>query len=203
MKTNLPLSCFLTLFISTAAGAADLDTLITGCNDCHGKDGISTDEDIPIIAGQSYVVLEDALIAFGENSQPCKESEYRHGDTSRAATTMCEIAGGLSGDDIEAISEHYSDLPFVAVKQDFDADLASKGAAIHERYCEKCHSEGGSLAEDDAGILAGQWTAYLRSSIDEFMNGERPMSKAMGKKMKRVEEGGLEALLHYYASEGQ
>ena len=203
MKSHLPLSCFLALFITTVAGAADLGSLITDCNDCHGKDGVSTEKDIPIIAGQSYVVLEDALLAFADDSQPCKESEYRHGDTSRAAVTMCEISARLGEDEIEAVSEHYAELPFVAATQSFDEAMVSRGATVHDRNCEKCHSEGGSLADDDAGILAGQWTPYLRSAFDEFMSEERAMSKKMAEKMKRVKQEDFEALLHFYASEAQ
>jgi len=203
MKIKLPVFSILALLVTTVAGAADLDSLISDCNDCHGKDGVSTEKDIPIIAGQSYVVLEDALLAFADDSQPCKESEYRHGDTSRAAITMCEIAAGLGEDNIEAISEHYAELPFVAATQSFDEAMVSRGATVHDRNCEKCHSEGGSLADDDAGILAGQWTPYLRSAIDEFMSEERAMSKKMAEKMKRVKAEDFEALLHFYASEAQ
>ena len=203
MKIAAPISFFLTLLMLGAASASDIDTLISDCDDCHGKDGISRDDDIPIIAGQSYIVLEDALIAFAADEQPCKESEYRHGDLSRAAITMCKIAAGLSDENIEALSEHYANLPFVAAEQGFDAALADRGATIHERNCEKCHSEGGSLADDDAGILAGQWTPYLRASIDEYLSGERVMSKKMAEKMERVKKEDFDALLHFYANGSQ
>ena len=203
MKKRLLLLNVLTFFVATAVNALDIDSLIADCDDCHGNDGISTHKDIPIIAGQSYVVLEDALLAFADNSQPCKESEYRHGDTGRAAVTMCEIASKLSADDIEAISEHYADLPFISANQTFDETQVARGAEVHDRNCEKCHSAAGSLADDDAGILAGQWTPYLRSAIDQFMSKERSMSKKMTARMKRVKEEDFEALLHFYASKGQ
>jgi len=203
MKIRFPVSSILALLMTTVAGAADLDSLIADCNDCHGKDGVSTEKDIPIIAGQSYVVLEDALLVFADDSRPCKESEYRHGDTSRAAVTMCALAARLSEVEIESISEHYAELPFLAATQSFDEALVSRGATVHDRNCEKCHSEGGSLADDDAGILAGQWTPYLRSAIEEFMSEERAMSKKMAEKMKRVKAEDFEALLHFYASEAQ
>ncbi|NOR40792.1 MAG: cytochrome c-553 [Gammaproteobacteria bacterium] len=203
MKIAPTISILLALLMIGVASASDFDTLISDCDDCHGKDGISTDDDIPIIAGQSYIVLEDALIAFSADEQPCKESEYRHGDTSRAAITMCSIAAELSDEDIEALSEHYENLSFVAAEQGFDSALADKGATIHERNCEKCHSEGGSLADDDAGILAGQWTPYLRSAFDQYISGERSMSKKMAEKMERVKPEDFDALLHFYASGSQ
>jgi sulfide dehydrogenase cytochrome subunit len=203
MKIALPISLLLSLLMYNATSASGIDALISDCNDCHGNNGISTDNDVPIIAGQSYVVLEDALIAFAADSQPCKESEYRHGDTSRAAVTMCNLAAELGDEQIEALSEYYESLPFVAAEQEFDTDLASRGAKIHERNCEKCHSEGGSLADDDAGILAGQWTPYLRTSIDEYLSGERAMSKKMAEKMERVKTEDFDALLHFYAAGSQ
>ncbi|VAW39448.1 hypothetical protein MNBD_GAMMA01-2307 [hydrothermal vent metagenome] len=188
------------LLFSHAVLAVDIQDIIADCNDCHGKNGLSVENDIPIIAGQSYLILEDALIAYAAKERPCIDSKYRHGDINRTAITMCEVASKLTKNEIEAISEHYETLPFVAIKQDFDAALVTRGAAVHKRNCEKCHSEGGSLADDDAGILAGQWTAYLRTAIKEYLEGERAMSDKMADKMKLVKPEDFEALLSFYAS---
>ena len=191
------------LLLVTSTYAADIDTLITDCNDCHGQNGLSTDSDIPIIAGQAYIVLEDALNAYAAKERPCVESKYRHGDTNRPDTNMCEVAASLTVKEIEAISEYYEALPFKGVVQDFDPALAEVGAKIHQRNCDKCHSEGGSLADDEAGLLAGQWTKYLRTSIEDYQSGERPMTKKMAEKMKRMSPEDFEALLHFYASQVQ
>ncbi|MBL4659716.1 MAG: hypothetical protein JKY19_05120, partial [Alcanivoracaceae bacterium] len=137
------------------------------------------------------------------NERICKESVYRHGNTSRPATTMCKIASELSEDDIAALSEHYEDLSFVGVKQDFDSILVKKGVAIHKRHCEKCHSEGGSIADDDAGLLAGQWTPYLRLAIENLLAEKRPMADKMSVKMKLLDDEDFEALLSFYASKAQ
>lgn len=203
MKSISRVLWVLFLLIAASSHAADTETLITDCNDCHGQDGLSTDSDIPIIAGQAYVVLEDALNAYAAKERICIESKYRHGNTERPATTMCDVAANLGAEEIEALSEHYESLPFKGVVQDFDAALAKTGAKIHQRNCDKCHSEGGSLADDEAGLLAGQWTEYLRASIEDYQSGDRPMTKKMAEKMRRMSTEDFEALLHFYASQVQ
>jgi cytochrome c553 len=71
--------------------------------------------------------------------------------------------------------------------------------------CEKCHEDGGRLGEDDAGILAGQWTPYLRWSMDDYISDKREMTKKMRKKVTKLLEehgdAGVEQLLHFYASQ--
>ena len=54
--------------------------------------------DVPTIAGLAPIVHEDALYIYADEARPCAESEYRQGDTSRPATTMCAIAAELSED---------------------------------------------------------------------------------------------------------
>jgi sulfide dehydrogenase cytochrome subunit len=71
---------------------------------------------------------------------------------------------------------------------------------IHDRQCEKCHEDGGASAADDAGILAGQWTPYLRQVFEHYSAGERDMPKKMEPKYEKLDAAELEALLHYYAS---
>jgi sulfide dehydrogenase cytochrome subunit len=190
---------FLGLLLTTIS-SADINDIADQCADCHGKNGLSTESDIPILAGQSEILIEDALLAFSENQRPCKDSEYRHGDTNRALTNMCEIAKKLSEDQMIELSKHFSAIKFVGVTQKFNLDLVEKGATIHERNCEKCHSEGGSYADDDAGILAGQWTPYLRTSIKNFLSKQRPMADKMSVKINRLNPEDFEALFSFFAS---
>ena len=193
----------LCISLTSMVSFAEISEIINQCNDCHGKEGLSSESDIPIIAGQSVYLIEDALLAFAEKERPCKLSEYRHGDRSRQKISMCDIAKKLSDDEKTELSQHYGDLPFVGVKQDYDSTFIEKGATIHERHCEKCHSQGGTLADDDAGILAGQWTPYLRSSIKKFLAQQRPMADKMAKKINRLKPEDFEALFSFYASNKQ
>jgi len=171
-----------TLFISLVSsiilicsGAANASTpdFISECMDCHGLKGVSLESDMPTIAGISATFIEETFAAYKYDMRNTVESKYRLGDTSRPATDMKKIANKLTEEQVIEAAEYFSKLPFVAAKQDFDADLAKKGEKIHIRKCEKCHENGGSGAEEDAAILAGQWMPYLRSVFTHILDESR------------------------------
>lgn len=187
--------------MAAPAMSADLDTLIESCDGCHGTDGVSQWNDMPTIAGIDPFVHSDALWAYQDEARPCASSAYRQGDTSRPETTMCEVVADLSDDDIEAIADHYAALPFVPAEQAFDAALAEKGMAIHEAECGRCHSDGGSNAEDEASILAGQWMGYLETTFAQYADGSRDQPEKMKEKLSPLSADDVTALIHYYASQ--
>ena len=98
------------------------------------------------------------------------------------------------------IAEHLSKEPFIPAKQEFDAVKARSGEKLHKRMCEKCHEYGGSSPDDDNGILAGQWTQYIRHQMEEFETGRRTMVKKMKNKFVKLDQNDIEALVQYYAS---
>ena len=170
------------------------------CADCHGKDGASTEADVPILGGQSAQYLSDALDDYREKKRPCPQSKYRSGDKNRPATDMCRIAKELDPKDSAEIAKTLSGKPFVRAKQAFDAAKAAMGKKVHDVRCEKCHAEGGSSKADDSGILAGQWTKYLEGAFKEISDGTRPVPKKMKPKFDELTPAEKEALLQYYAS---
>ena len=191
----------LLLAFGSFAAAQDLGATIENCNNCHGVDGVSQWDDMPTIAGMDAFTHSDALFVYRDEERACAESKYRMGDTSKAPTTMCAVTAEMSDDDIEAVADHFAALPFVAATQEFDAALAQTGAEIHKNECDRFHSEGGSSAEDEAGIIAGQWMGYLRVAFAQYASGERPQDKKMQEKMDPLSADDIEALLHYYASQ--
>ena len=201
MKASKYLFFAAMIAFSSAASAADIDAMMEGCDGCHGDNGVSQSSDIPTIAGIDAFGHADQLFMFRDEERPCSESEYRQGDTSRAATTMCALTADLSDDDIEALGDAYSALPFVAAVQDFDTALAESGAAIHEKECDKCHSDGGANVDDEASILAGQWIGYLEDTFAQYASGDRPQDKKMKEKMDALSADDVKALIHYYASQ--
>lgn len=171
------------------------------CADCHGKEGLSTESDVPTIAGVSEQYLLDAMAAYRDKTRPCPESKFRAGDTKRAKTTMCKIAAELSAPDTAKIAKKFAGMKFAPAKQPFDAAKAATGKKVHGASCEKCHSEGGSLAEDDAGILAGQWMDYMKMTFDAYEKGTREQPEKMKVKFDPLKPEEMDALLHYYASQ--
>jgi sulfide dehydrogenase cytochrome subunit len=184
----------------TDVAAADIATLTGPCEDCHGKDGVSQDPKIPTIAGNSSTFLVYALEAFRDKSWPCEDVKYQAGAHKGETSNMCTAVEKLSDDDIGSIADYYADKPFVRAKQSFDPELAKRGKGIHELHCEKCHEDGGSSTDDDAGILAGQWTPYLEEQFKEYSSGKRPMPEKMKPKYEGLSGDDIKALLQYYAS---
>jgi len=182
-------------------GVADLNATMDDCNGCHGDKGVSQWSDVPTIAGLAEFVHVDALFVFQDGDRPCAESEYRQGDSSRSATTMCEVAAGLSEDEIEAIAAAYASLPYVKARQDFDSGRAAAGQTIHEQQCDRCHANAGMDPDDEAGMLGGQWMGYLRSTFAEYAAGERDQLDKMKAKMDLLSGDDIENLIHFYGSQ--
>ncbi len=196
--------CFFTVLLPFFAGvspASELESVVENCNGCHGDDGVSQWSDVPTIAGMPEYVHADSLYFFRDNERPCSESKYRQGDTSRPATTMCAVVADLSDDTIDEIAAYYFGLPFVAAQQEFDAALAATGKGVHDAKCDKCHSDGGSNPDDEAGILAGQWMGYLEATFAEYKSHDRDQPKSMKEAIDALSDAEVKALVHYYASQ--
>jgi cytochrome subunit of sulfide dehydrogenase len=196
---RFPALAIFSLVLPLAAVAAP--ELAAECNDCHGDNGVSRWDDVPTIAGVDAFSGSEALYAYRDKARPCTKSEWRQGDTSRPASDMCAETADLSDDDIEALAEHYAGLEFIPAKQEFDAALAAKGMEIHAASCDRCHSEGGSNPEDEAGILAGQWMGYLKTAFSEYRSGEREQLDKMKEEIDKLSDDDVSALVNYYASQ--
>jgi len=189
LKSTL-LICSLALSGGALAGAS-ATMLADTCAGCHGTDGVSYGPATPTIAGASSEYIIEMMTAYKNAEAP--------------STIMTRIAKGYTGEQIALMAGYFAKQKFVGMEQSFDADKAAKGAKLHDKYCEKCHAEGGSSAEDDSGILAGQWTPYLAYTMEDFLSGSREMPKKMKKKMKKMlkkkGDGSIDLLLNYYASQ--
>lgn len=184
------------------AAAAEVPTAVDEtCSSCHGTDGISDDEKIPSIAGASSFFLENQLLVYAEEARPCAAAEFKDADDV-AAADHCALAAELSEDTVLELADYYASQTFSPADQPVDQGLAETGSSIHERSCDKCHSEGGSLALDDAGILAGQWKPYLIEQMKHFQAGERWQPEKMQPKMEELSDDDIKALAEYYAGQG-
>ena len=190
----------MTCALSGPVTGADIDELLVQCEDCHGPAGVSADSDVPTIAGQDAMYIEKTLRTFQVWGRPCIKSSYRHGDTTRPRTDMCQVAEGLTNEDIKALSAHFSALPFQAAKQDFDADLAASGAVLHQQHCERCHEQGGTVA-NRSPRLAGQWQPYLKTALKFVPTGEHLVPPPMESGVTDLGQGDIDALMNYYASQ--
>lgn len=177
------------LFVVTA-NAENLESISEKCDSCHGKNGNSIKPNIPSIGGMSYVYLVSTL------------QDYQ--DNTRQSKLMNPYVAGLSRRNLELLAEFYSEQTFYPAKQEFDKNRIDSGKMLHIKYCEKCHEDSGRSVENNNGILAAQWTPYLRTAIDRYLNAQRETASKMKSKLEKLikqdGQSGIEDLLHYYAS---
>ncbi len=190
------LSGILALTLAPGANADDgasAAMLSNTCAGCHGTNGVSVGPASPTIAGMDPIIFVETMEGF-------KTDEIY-------STIMGRIAKGYETAEFEKMAGFFKGQEFVAAKQSFDKAEVKKGAKLHDKYCEKCHAEGGKITPDEEEyyILAGQWTPYLQYSMADFLAGTHPMPKKMKKKVdKMMEKDGdknLAALFAYYASQ--
>ena len=173
-------------------GGPSAEALAYTCAGCHGTNGQSNGPASPSLAGMSQSVMVETMQGFKSGDIP--------------STIMGRIAKGYTDEQFEKMGTFFASQKFTSAKQSSDAALAKKGAKLHDKYCEKCHSDGGSVTaavEDEVGVLSGQWKPYLHYSLNDFVSGARPMPKKMKKKLdtmhKKEGDAGIKALLEFYA----
>lgn len=171
---------------------ASTQMLAYTCTGCHGAKGVSAGPSIPTLSGLSAAYFVDIMEQFQSDKTP--------------STIMGRIAKGYSEDEILQLAEYFSSQTFVAAKgQASDETMAEKGEQLHDKYCERCHTEYGTLGGDDSGFLKGQWKYYLKSQLMDFHSGARKAPRKMTKQIKRMyrKEGdaGFEALVEFYSQQ--
>lgn len=197
MKCNICRRVLLLLYGSMLyAGLALAETptaemLANACAGCHGTFGSSVGPASPTIAGISHDYFIESMEAYKKGERP--------------ATIMDRIAKGYTDEEIKLMAGYFSKQPFVRMTQEYDPKKAEQGKKLHKKYCEKCHEDNGRSPKDDAGILAGQWATYMRYNMADFASGSRPMEKKMAKKLEELQKAqgdkGVDALIHFYASQ--
>lgn len=166
------------------------------CAGCHGTDGKSVGPAIPNLAGISPSYFNDSMVGF-----KALDKKMNHAEDARPATIMHRIAKGYTDEQIEVMGEYFAALPVYKADVPHDAAKAAAGEKLYDKRCSKCHDESGSLPDDDAGILAGQWLPWLEYSIADFQNGHREQPKKMKKALKKLSDAEIEAVLNYFASQ--
>ena len=189
------------LALAAAAHAADGVQVYEQCAACHGKNGASTESAIPIIGGYSSKYILESLRAFKKKIRACSETQFPSGPKKGTKTDMCRIANDLNDADAEAVARHLAAQRFVRAKQPFDAAKAKRGEPVYKLRCQKCHEDNGAAADEDNGILAGQWMGYVRDQLVAFRTGKRPIDDKMKQRLDRVNKEEEEFLVHFFASQ--
>jgi sulfide dehydrogenase cytochrome subunit len=169
------------------SAAPTASMLADTCVGCHGTDGASAGPATPNIAGLSETYFTDTMLAF-------KSGE-------RASTVMGRIAKGYPEEEIKLMAGYFAGKPRAITGQKLDPAKVVAGEKLYAKNCSKCHDEYGALADDDAGIMASQWLPYLTYTMADFKAGTTEMPKKMKKKVDKLSDAELEALLQFFASQ--
>ena len=159
------------------------------CAACHGADGRSDMQGVPLLAGQPSFYAITQLFLFREGR--------------RKNEAMTAIAKPMTDDDLRGFSDFIGTLPPVpppAAAAPPDAARMSRGQALATQHkCVFCHG-----ADLDGGQqvarIAGQKEDYLRMALHGFKQGQRPgYSMAMTEAVSQVTLEELDILAYYAA----
>ncbi len=203
--TSAALKTLLAVAIAfTGVGAsAKAPEFASACVSCHGDNGLSSEGTLPIIAGASGFFIENQILQFQEKTRPCVADYFKAKKEGVKAADHCVLVAEMPEATVKKVAEYYAAQPHKNAEQAVDGKLAAQGKKIHEQRCDKCHSDGGGLAMDDAGILAGQWKPYLVSTMTDYKADKRWQDEKMKKEMKKLSDDDIKALAEFYASQSK
>jgi sulfide dehydrogenase cytochrome subunit len=185
---TLLLSGLLVVGMTSADGVRSPSMLANTCAGCHGTNGASAGDIMPIIGGLEKEYLYAAL------------SEYKSGE--RDSTIMGRIAKGYSDNELKAIASFMARQPWVSNPIKGNGSLAKMGRKIHDKQCKTCHEEGGRVQEDEAPRLAGQWPAFTLMYLKDCRSkGKRCQPRKMGTRVMKLSDDELEAMAEFYSSQ--
>jgi len=155
------------------------------CAACHGPDGNSVNPQVPSIAGQPRLFVENQLILFRE--------ELRKSDQ------MLPVVKGLKDAEIVKLAEHFSKLPAKAMETGAtDKALMRRGVQkAKELRCGICHLPD-YRGQNQIPRLAGQREAYLEAEMRAYRDGKRTGGDTiMAATLYGVADADIRALAHY------
>ena len=190
-RTSRFLYCLAGLLLTAAA--PDAEACLEKCFECHGADGMGkADPMYPVIAGMPAAHIEEAIYSYIDGARQCI-MEPR----------MCATVASLTETQVSEAADYFSSQVRDYNLEDFDAELAAKGAVLHDRHCGACHLP--PHDEDVAyaiGIpLHGQRPDYIRYAIRAYFGGKRePLLDTMAHEIQQLDDSDFEALVNYYSS---
>jgi cytochrome c553 len=153
--------------IGDSSAAAGGVSAIERCARCHGADGMGRAGAFPVLAGQRFEYLVNALVAY-------KAGQRHSGMMKPEADSLDDAARN-------AVAAHFSGLP----RSSSSTSSNARGAAIATEgigsrqvpACAECHDPAGSDPQPAYPILAGQRADFLFEQLRWFAEGRRGGSK--------------------------
>ena len=155
--------------------SADFVGMVKMCESCHGKDGISVDPEVPIIAGFSYEGFLNTIDVFRHNERIAL-SYQRSGEPE---TVMNDIAHSLTDKDAEALADYFSNRPFISAPQEADEEQAIRYLV---KYASKAEKSSHHMREITQSLIQNQGNDGEEKSNDQQ---PEPTDDPMGRTLIR------------------
>jgi len=174
------------LWVGSPVWAQDISARLMACAACHGADGNSLLPNIPSLAGQPKVFVENQLVIIREGL--------------REIPAMKGLLDGVSDAEITAMAVHFSRLPARSASTPGDPALMAQGKVLAEGMrCGICHLPD-YRGREQMPRLAGQREDYLLTSMLQFKNNQAiGRDTIMAASLYGVSDNDLKALAHFLA----
>jgi cytochrome c553 len=174
------------LWAGSPVWAQDISARLMACAACHGADGNSQLPNIPSLAGQPKVFLENQLVIIREGL--------------REIPQMKGLLDGVSDAEITAMAVHFARLPARVSLPPGDPVLMAQGKALAEGMrCGICHLPD-YRGREQMPRLAAQREDYLLYSMLQFKNNQATgRDTIMAASLYGISDGDLKALAHFLA----
>jgi cytochrome c553 len=77
------------------------------CESCHGQDGQSTRDEVPVIAGKPAAEIVAALEAFYYFERHCPKVDYENAEGAIESRSMCDITNELNQQEALALARYF------------------------------------------------------------------------------------------------
>ncbi|MBS4037500.1 MAG: c-type cytochrome [Hydrogenophaga sp.] len=164
----------------------ELQGRLQACAACHGAGGQSVLTDIPSLAGQPRVFLENQLVVIREGL--------------RDIPAMKGLLDGVSDADLAAMASHFAAAPLKPTPRPKDAALYARGQAVADaNRCASCHLSS-YAGREQMPRLAGQREDYLLHSMRQFQRNQAVgRDTIMAASLYGIADADVAAMAHYFA----
>jgi len=173
---------------SVASDPRSASMLANTCAGCHGTNGASAGDAMPIVGGFDKRYLTEVL------------KQFKSGE--RDSTIMGRIMRGYSELEIKAIAGYMADQKWVSSSKKIPKHLVGNAAKVHKAKCESCHENNGVFQDDEVPRLAGQWADYTKIMLYNYHDIGSPAAqpRKMRKRVQQLSQDELDDLANFYAS---
>ena len=177
----------LALAVTAATAQPAPPRIVAACATCHGPDGNSTTPEVPSIAGQPRLFIENQLVLIREGL--------------REVPAMKAVMGGLGDEEIVALARHFAARTPRALPLAVRREQRLRGAELSRRLlCGTCHLAD-YTGQNQVPRLAGQNEAYLLFALTQFRDHPGPgRDTIMASTLRGLGDADLADLAHYLAS---